>query len=173
MSGVGSSMLPGGRMRQRSALSAHQAHIGPNMTPMIDVVMVILVFFMASSALLGPEWFIRTSLPKTRQSALPAGQTPPTRVVLALDIDANGSPLATMTTTPGGEVPTGPTTTVGPAPVQEAMEALQTLVSRIGTADMVVVIDPKPNVPYEDVVTLHAFCHGLEIRKVGLGMPTK
>ncbi|MFZ4431104.1 MAG: biopolymer transporter ExbD [Phycisphaerales bacterium] len=49
--------------RNRSARATHESHYGPNMTPMVDVVMVILIFFMASAAILGPEWFIKSNLP--------------------------------------------------------------------------------------------------------------
>lgn len=48
--------------RRRGALRSWQLHFGPNMTPMVDVVMVILVFFMAGTALVGPEWLLRVGL---------------------------------------------------------------------------------------------------------------
>lgn len=48
--------------RRRNALHQWQLHFGPNMTPMVDVVMVILVFFMASTAFIGPEWLLRIGL---------------------------------------------------------------------------------------------------------------
>lgn len=34
------------------------------MTPMVDVVMVILVFFMVSAAFLGPEWLLGSLVPR-------------------------------------------------------------------------------------------------------------
>ncbi|MEZ6319152.1 MAG: biopolymer transporter ExbD [Phycisphaerales bacterium] len=55
--------------RERGALAVHELHFGPNMTPMVDVVMVILIFFMASTALLGPEWFIRAHVPGDQAGA--------------------------------------------------------------------------------------------------------
>lgn len=48
--------------RRRNALHQWHLHFGPNMTPMVDVVMVILVFFMASTAFIGPEWLLRIGL---------------------------------------------------------------------------------------------------------------
>ncbi len=53
--------------RRRGALRGWQLHFGPNMTPMVDVVMVILIFFMASTALVGPEWLLRIGLAKKDQ----------------------------------------------------------------------------------------------------------
>jgi len=57
MSG-GSLQSMGGGFRPRGAASRGTLHFGPNMTPMVDIVMVILVFFMASAAFVGPEWFL-------------------------------------------------------------------------------------------------------------------
>ncbi|MCP2732564.1 biopolymer transporter ExbD, partial [Limnofasciculus baicalensis] len=53
--------------RKRNALAQHDLHYGPNMTPMVDVVMVILVFFMASAVFLGPEWYLKTAIPEVRK----------------------------------------------------------------------------------------------------------
>ncbi len=39
---------------------------GPNLAPMVDVVLVILVFFMASIVFVGPEWFLPAALPAAR-----------------------------------------------------------------------------------------------------------
>jgi len=39
------------------------------MTPMVDVVMVILIFFMASAAFLGAEWFLKAAIPSKRGAA--------------------------------------------------------------------------------------------------------
>ncbi|MBA4028951.1 MAG: hypothetical protein C0475_07430 [Planctomyces sp.] len=52
-----------GALLRRGASDRAGAHAGPNMAPMVDVVMVILVFFMASAAFVGPEWLIRALLP--------------------------------------------------------------------------------------------------------------
>lgn len=57
MSG-GSLQSMGSGFRPRGAASRGSLHFGPNMTPMVDIVMVILVFFMASAAFVGPEWFL-------------------------------------------------------------------------------------------------------------------
>lgn len=39
---------------------------GPNMTPMVDVTLVILIFFMASATIAGHEWFLKADLPQTQ-----------------------------------------------------------------------------------------------------------
>jgi len=40
---------------------------GPNLAPMVDVVLVILIFFMASVVFVGPEWFLPAALPVEQQ----------------------------------------------------------------------------------------------------------
>lgn len=42
---------------------------GPNLAPMVDVVLVILIFFMASIVFVGPEWFLPAALPAQRPAA--------------------------------------------------------------------------------------------------------
>ena len=51
------------RYRKRNAQALYDLHYGPNMTPMVDVVMVILIFFMSFAAFLGNEWFLRGAIP--------------------------------------------------------------------------------------------------------------
>ena len=53
-----SSYQPKGRRRMRTA-----AHVGPNMTPMVDVVMVILIFFMLGSSFASPDWYLTNNTP--------------------------------------------------------------------------------------------------------------
>lgn len=74
--------------RDRSPLNAggtgHGLGFGPNLTPMVDVVMVILIFFMAATSLLGPEWF------------LPAGLADPQAAVIAAAPGANPESFITL-----------------------------------------------------------------------------
>ena len=50
-------------LRHRNIFSG-RGRFGPNMTPMVDVVLVILIFFMAATTIAGQEWFLRTDLPE-------------------------------------------------------------------------------------------------------------
>ncbi|MEM7755100.1 MAG: biopolymer transporter ExbD [Planctomycetota bacterium] len=52
----------GGGFRRRDARAVYDLHFGPNMTPMVDVVLVILIFFMAAAAFLGPERLLRAGV---------------------------------------------------------------------------------------------------------------
>jgi biopolymer transport protein ExbD len=55
-------------LRRRNIVDASRGHFGPTMTPMVDVVLVILIFFMASTTIAGQEWFLRASLPEPHES---------------------------------------------------------------------------------------------------------
>src|SRR4051794_7534069 len=47
--------------RRRRPLKKMAAHVGPNMTPMVDVVMCILIFFMLGSSFVVPELFLKSN----------------------------------------------------------------------------------------------------------------
>jgi len=51
-----------GGLHRRSVLGDPAAHTGPMMTPMVDVVLVILIFFMGSATIAGHEWFLRAGV---------------------------------------------------------------------------------------------------------------
>lgn len=139
--------------RKRNALAIYEEHHGPNMTPMVDVVMVILIFFMASAAMLGPEWFLNSRVAKPDGAAI-ASETKRTRyeVVLAM----SGSSVA--------------------ATVNGQTVDVDTLIDRIGAsvksdgADaVVVVVIPDADVPYDAVVRIHEACAELGVTAVGIG----
>ena len=46
------------------------AHVGPNMTPMVDVVMCILIFFMLGATFLSPEMFLTSNMPAIDKAGL-------------------------------------------------------------------------------------------------------
>jgi biopolymer transport protein ExbD len=133
--------LPGSShsgFRNRSARALTEAHAGPNMTPMVDVVMVILIFFMASTAILGPEWFIKTALPTVRENpnATPNPDAPPPLRITLRTLDNNTRVFFN----------------------DEPDVAMNTLESRIKNdlsakgPDLVVIVTPEDSVPWEDVV---------------------
>lgn len=72
--------------RRRNALHQWHLHFGPNMTPMVDVVMVILVFFMASTAFIGPEWLLRIGLADDAESDSGGFRLGPAELTVRLQI---------------------------------------------------------------------------------------
>src|SRR6185312_9268592 len=60
MSGTGCRGI-GMNYARRGVLKKMAVHVGPNMTPMVDVVMCILIFFMLGSSLALPELFLKSN----------------------------------------------------------------------------------------------------------------
>lgn len=128
--------------KQRGALHGWQLHFGPNMTPMVDVVMVILIFFMASTALVGPEWLLRVGLaPDDRE---PTGfQLGPADLRLELAIEG------------GAVVFTGLGAKSAPLAELDAMAASAAAALGSGIGETRITIDATGTVPYEAVVRAH------------------
>jgi biopolymer transport protein ExbD len=80
-------------MRLRGAKQVHY-DAGPNMTPLVDVVMVILIFLMLAGSFVGAEHFLVSNLPfsekGTGAAAAPAGYIPDE----PLDIHVDPRPTA-------------------------------------------------------------------------------
>jgi len=150
-------MRPHHHFRNRSARAVYESHHGPNMTPMVDVVMVILIFFMASAAILGPEWFLKTSLP-VMAAGKPTGEKPPRRLTIWLTME--GAIVKTML-----RMDQGPGKAVGMA--QLAAELRAAVVGANG--EVIALVEPADDVPYEAVVAAHEACAKAGIVKVGVG----
>jgi biopolymer transport protein ExbD len=152
----------GRHFRRRDALHNYSLHFGPNMTPMVDVVMVILIFFMASAAFLGNEWFLRAAIPfesgrgKDPSKRNDPLELPPTRIDVALDTDPDGTTVVSF---------------LGSSRVtMEQFEARIAAMKSGATSNIEVILRPTARVPYRDVVRAHAACDAVGIYKVGYGM---
>ncbi len=165
MSDFGSSSQRRG-LRRRGALDQHTQHFGPNMTPMVDVVMVILVFFMVSAAFVGPEWFLRTLLP---QSAAKAASTPtgaggatlgPLRITLDMKLD----PADPTRVRVSGN---GLTDATPEAMGQSLKKLTDGLAGEEVLSKIEVLIAPARSVPYREVVRMHELVSGAGITRVG------
>jgi len=55
------------------------------------------------------------------------------------------------------------------ASLGEAVSRLEALARDVDPEQAIVLIEPAPEVPYQDVVTLHDACEGAGLKKVGLG----
>lgn len=154
----------GSGFRRRDALHQWSLHFGPNMTPMVDIVMVILIFFMASAAFMGEEWFLRAAIPVESVSGKASNTNldiplPPLRIDVVLDADDQGATIAASVA------------------LQIEKGSLQRVLDRIAsfprgkeTETMEVLIKPSPRVAYRDVVRVHEACEGVGIIKVGIGV---
>ena len=143
-----------GTDRNRSARATYESHIGPTLTPMVDVVMVILIFFMASTVVLGPEWFIPARVPKQDALAPQTQNTPPPRAIIKLT-RSNDVTIITINDQP--------------TTLESLAQTLASIIPSDRQADAIILVQPESNVPYEDVVQTHATCTQAGYRKVGLG----
>lgn len=152
-------------LRRRDALHGWTMHFGPNMTPMVDVVMVILVFFMASAAFVGDDWFLRAGVvesPKPGQAAAaPAKpQAPPDPLAQRIDVLLDRGPAGETLVTAFELVK---------APIDAFAARTRALPPGPATTRLEVVVRPVSGVVYQDVVRVHEACHAAGIDKVGLG----
>jgi biopolymer transport protein ExbD len=138
-------------------------HFGPNMTPMVDVVMVILVFFMASAAFLGNEWFLRAAIPSDAgrggRPTTPADplRLPTRKLDIVMEVDAAGATVVSFLQISRGTV-------------DQVIDRINALPRDESTRRLEVVIKPTPLVAYRDVVRVHAACDAAGIEKVGIGV---
>lgn len=158
--------------RRRSALHASSVHFGPNMTPMVDVVMVILIFFMVSAAFLGPEWFLSALIPKEAPPA-PAqptkadgtGATPPPapaalepmRLTLRLRTDNARTFISGY----------GDTETTLDDMAKRLTDLTKGLEPSFVKDRVEVILAPAQDVPYKDVVRAHELIRQTGIERIG------
>lgn len=151
-----------GGFRRRDALHNWSLHFGPNMTPMVDVVMVILVFFMASAAFMGPEWFLKSLVPQKPPEGAGAVQTsgpaaltlPPVQLEITLAL-RDGVTRATGVGKSDAEL-------------AQVLDALRAFAQDTPKDKIEVLIRPGAGVPYRDVVRMHEGCERLGLSRVGI-----
>lgn len=146
--------------RRRDARHTWDLHFGPNMTPMVDVVMVILIFFMASATFAGAEWFLKAGIPKegSGEGKLAEGSDPlalpPARFEISLVVEG------------GRTVARGQG--VGESGMDELAGRLVELAKGVTTEEIVLIIRPEAGVPYADVIRAHDAAAQAGIKKVGV-----
>ena len=77
---------------------------GPNMTPLVDVVMVILIFLMLAGSFAGTEHYLLTKTPFTAQGAgaePPPGTIPDVPIEITVDAPSPDRFTATISGQPG------------------------------------------------------------------------
>jgi biopolymer transport protein ExbD len=156
--------------RQRGVFKKMQVHIGPNMTPMVDVVMCILIFFMLGSTLATPELFLKSNTAAIDKAGLGdmAGtqKLPSVRMTIKLSRQAaveGGQTLVSAFDSPPMRM----------SRVDEPDQSLnQAIFGRLAdrrktiSDDVQVLIVPEANVPYQDVITIYDFCTKLKFKQV-------
>ena len=137
-------------LAQRNVLT-RSARFGPNMTPMVDVTLVILIFFMAATTIAGQEWFLRTDLPEARdRSPQSSGYALPTPVLDAELFLRDGSVYVRGM----GDTP---------RPLGDLIAQIKGMDPR-DTRGLVLRIGAGDRVPYGSVVALHEAASARQIR---------
>ncbi|MEO6435838.1 MAG: biopolymer transporter ExbD [Tepidisphaeraceae bacterium] len=135
---------------------------GPNMTPLVDVVMVILIFLMLAGSFVQAEHFLVSNLPLSQsgagEQALPAGFIPDEPIDIRVDSPTPDTFLATA-----GRIRTGD--------VQQLTQQLKNMrlaLNGTGKSDeqLQVKIGPGKNVKYRFLVVVYEAALNAGYKKV-------
>jgi len=131
-------------LKRRNVLD-RGSRFGPNMTPMVDVTLVILIFFMASATIAGPEWFLRAQLPaKEDPDAIASDFALPTPMLSAELYLQDNEPDQIMVRGLGS----------APRTLESVVEQIRSM-DESAAAGLVLGIRSTDEVPYWAVVKLH------------------
>jgi biopolymer transport protein ExbD len=131
------------------------------MTPMVDIVMVILIFFMAATTFAGDEWFLRAGLLRdapAAPAAAPAGDPftlPPVRLTIMLEVDDAGETIGSGVGTER-------------VALEQLLGALAAFCDGAATGQIVLIIAADPAAPYRDVVRVHDAATALGITRIAM-----
>ena len=149
-------------MKIRGARSIHYDS-GPNMTPLVDVVMVILIFLMLAGSFAGTDHYLVSNLPYTPKGA--GGEAPPKGFVpdepLEIKVDSP-VPDRFIARVEGSSADT-------PEKLLALLNGRRLQLKAIGTQpDKVqVVISPERNVKYKFLVDVYQAALQADFQKVG------
>jgi biopolymer transport protein ExbD len=124
---------------------------GPNMTPLVDIVMVILIFMMLVSQFVSAEHFLTSNLPISQSGAgnvqLPPGFLPDEPLDIRVD-----SPVPDRFVATAGQIRTS-----DPAALTNALRQMRVNLNKAGKADdqIQVKIGPGKNVKYGYLVQVY------------------
>ena len=130
----------------------HRFESGPNMTPLVDVVMVILIFLMLVGTFASGEWFLEQKAGMT-QTATSTQQPPPKDfvpdepIVIRVTYRSDDQYLAQA-----DKISTG-----SKVELQQALTGMRQQLTGIGKPidKLVVVIQPQPNVKHRQYMEVY------------------
>jgi biopolymer transport protein ExbD len=143
--------------RRRDARSEYERHHhGPNMTPMVDVVMVILIFFMASTVILGPEMLLAAGLE-------PDADATPADPRFAIE-----SPVFEIRVAPGAGSIAITGLGLTDASLDRLNDAARALAAEADPSRVRMVLTPDDATPYEAVIRVQDILRDAGFRSIGL-----
>ncbi len=133
------------------------AHVGPNMTPMVDIVLCILIFFMLGASIAVPE-LVLTGKTAVDKAGLGSNTTdakmPAVRMNIVLHRQNDRTFVTAFDDTP---LPMDGADSPDQSHNQVIASTLMAKKSRLSD-DVQVIIVPDKLVPYQDVITIYNDC---------------
>lgn len=135
---------------------------GPNMTPLVDIVMVILIFLMLCGSFVGSEHFLVSNLPISQGGvggvAAPPGFIPDEPIEIRVDAKGEGKFAARA----------GKIQTDDAAVLSEQLRRMRLELNKAGKSDeqMQVKISPGKNVKYQELVKVYEAALSAGYKKV-------
>ena len=136
---------------------------GPNMTPLVDVVMVILIFLMMCGSFSQGGWFLQSTVPiKAKggpQIEVPPGFVPDEPLEVRIDNSSDGFRVLAGDVRSSGDK----------EQLRQALEQKRVQYERVGTPKekVQVVLMPGRNVKYENIVAVYEAALRAGFSKVG------
>lgn len=133
------------------------AHVGPNMTPMVDIVLCILIFFMLGASITVPEMFLTS---KTAVDKAGLGnenvdtKMPAVRMNIVVHRQGDETFVTAFDATP---LRMDPLDSPDQSHNQVIADTLLAKKQRLSD-DVQVIIVPDKLVPYQDVITIYNDC---------------
>ena len=149
-------------MRLKGAKQVHYDS-GPNMTPLVDVVMVILIFLMLAGSFVGAEHFLVSNLPFSEKGAgtaqAPPGFIPDEPLDIRVDPRATGD---------GFVATAGQIRTDNPDALTQQLSRMRKQLNAAGkpTDQIQVKINPGKNVKYKHLIAVYEAALRAEFAKV-------
>lgn len=137
-------------MKRPRHRSTHDA--APNLTPVVNIAMVILVVFMLTASFIEPQLYMRSDVALLEQggtSNFDPDWTPPTPLAILVNMDAEVPSVFTATV--GGE------RTSDPAALQTLLQGRHEALQAAGTEvdDIQVEITPQSEVIWQHLITVY------------------
>lgn len=160
--------MSAGRFRLRTATTVAARDFGPNMTPMVDVVMVILIFFMAGTTILGPEWFLGAQVEQDQSEPEGAdtGERDAPDDPFALDLPPTRVRV-TLTRGEGGEALVSGLNLTN-ASIDDLERRLAELRESGAIESLEIIVQPGEGAAYQDVIRVYEACAGSGARGASL-----
>jgi len=148
------------------------AHTGPNMTPMVDVVMCILIFFMLGSSFAATDLYLTSHTPVCDAGVGPAVQegfipTPAVRSYIQLVRYDQRTVASAFGLPPTADL-------ISHAALPDAIASLPDILRRQHgklTPDAQIVIAADRRVPYQDVISAYDACTYAGFAHVAFALP--